>query len=296
MTRYKTFDNLMASVESDLSVYADEGYIQRSNYIKDVRRVNSDLGLKINSEKEFILDVKDYKACLPDDFQYLQLALVCKSTKVTTPVLQGAHTEDVKILLENKCNTCNKQPCMCKYEFKACNGNMWVTQKIGIKTETYNHIEKLSLTKGSLNQCADNCLNLGFRCPNQMDIRDGEATFSFREGQVYINYLADMVDDDGNLLILDHPLVNDYYEYAVKKKLFENLNLNKEGDFVNDYKLAKQELREAKTRAIDFVNIPEFDEIREHFDYNRRRFYNKYIAFFNDNSQGLYNGQYDHQY
>jgi hypothetical protein len=288
MIKYKTFDSLLASVESDLNVYADQGYIERANFIKDVRRVNADLGLKLNSEKETILDVKNYKSCVPDDFMYLQAAIACHITKVTTPRLGGAHTEDITMPLENKCHTCNNTPCTCKFEFKACDGNKWVVQKIGIKTETFEHLEKLSLTKASHRHCADNCLNFHFKSPHQIDINDNEATFSFREGKVYINYLSDMTDEEGNLLILDHPLVNDYYEYAVKKKFFENMSLNKEGDFINSYRLVKEELRQAKIRAIDFINIPEFDEIQDFYERNRRKFYNDYVRYFSNEDQGYY--------
>lgn len=288
MLKYKTFNQLMSSVSSDLGKYADEGMIDDILYIKEARKVNTELGLKLNKEKEVILDVINYKACLPDDFQYLQLALACSISYVTVPKIQGVHTEDKVVPLINLCNECGQTPCSCKVQFKACDGYKYVAQTIGIKTQKYESLELLSLTKTSYKFCSDYCLNTGFKSPNVMNITGEEATFSFRSGKVYINYLSDMVDDEGNYLVLDHPLLNDYYEYAVKKKILENLKLNKDADVAQDLQYIIGELRQARIRAISLVNMPEYDEINEHFSRERKRFYNDYIKYFDNEETGYY--------
>lgn len=286
--RYKSFNQLMASVESDLDTYADESLIDRSKYIKEVRKVNAELGLKLNQEKEDVIDVKDYKAELPADFMYLQLALACQVNFVTVPKIRGIQTEvhtvenDEDIPIEVK-----KAGSVCYTE---CDGATWVTQKVGSRTHKFTKFEKLSLSKSSETFCSDDCMNFRFSAGNQMNIlNDDEATFSFREGKIYLNYLADMVNENGEVILLDHPLVNDYYEYQVKKKIFENLKLNKIGDFLQDYEIMKGELREAKIRAINIVNTPEFGELVEIQRQNRKRFYNRYIRYFDNGSQGFYN-------
>lgn len=278
----------MASVESDLRNYADEGYIDRSSYIKVVRKVNADVGLRIYSSKETVIEVKDYRSTLPADFLYLQLALACSSTYTKLPTLAGAHTEshsssEEEVPLEiNKCNkTC---------ALNECNGVMWVTQTIGYKTYRHDNLEKLSISKNTQNYCSDTCFNLRFKSPNQMHIdSDGETVhFSFREGQVYLSYLSDMVDNDNNVLVLDHPLVNDYYEYAVKKRIFENMEINKEGDFLRDFQLLSLELRQARIQAINFINTPEYGDIIKVHEANRKRFYNQYARYFDEYRQGIF--------
>ncbi len=287
--QYKTFNQLMSSVSSDLGRYADEGGIDEILYIKEARKVNAELGLKIHKEKEVIIDVYNYKACLPTDFLYLQLALACSVSYVTVPKIQGVHTEDKEIPLTNSCNSCGQVPCSCnncKIQFKACDGYKYVAQTIGIKTHKYEHLELISLTKTSNRFCSDECLNLNFNSSNVMNIMGEEATFSFREGKVYLNYLSDMTDENGNFLILDHPLTNDYYEYAVKKKFFENLKFNKDGDVAQDLQYVMTQLREARIRAISLVNMPEYDEINKFFLDNRKRFYNNYVKHFENLDQG----------
>lgn len=294
--RYKTFDQLLASVESDIDKFTDEGYVNRGIFIKEIRKVNADLGLKINIERETVLDVVDYVALLPPDFLFMQLALACHVSYVHVPVIRGIQTEMHSETIET--NGISEIPTSCFLEscdFGNCGGPcekcMWVTQKVGVKVYTYTDLKELQLTKSSHGRCADNCMNFRFRSPHQIKIEDDHATFSFREGKVYINYLADMVDEDNNVLVLDHPTVNDYYEYAVKKKFFENMFLNKEGDFLQAYQAMQAELLKARTMAITFVNTPEYGDLQKMFIDNRNRFYKKYVRYFDNHDQGYFKGE-----
>jgi len=295
--RYKTYDQLMASVESDIDKFTDEGYVNRGLFIKEIRKVNADLGLKINIERETMLEVKDYVALLPPDFLFLQLAMACHISYVRVPVVRGIQTEMHSEQIEGTTNlptSCFLQSC----DFGNCGGPcencMWVTQKIGVKVYTHTDLHQLQLTKSSHGRCADNCLNFFMRSPHQIKIEDDHATFSFREGKVYINYLADMVDQDNNVIILDHPSVNDYYEYAVKRKFFENMYLNKEGDFQNALQLMEVKYKEARNLAINFVNTPEYGDLQKMYIDNRNRFYKKYIRYFENRTQGYFKGENHH--
>jgi len=286
--KYRTFDSLMASVETDLGKWADEGYIDRGAYIKIVRECNAFLGLRINGEREMLLEVKDHTALLPEDFQFLQLALAIKTHAVRGPILMGAQTEshvgEIPVDIHCQMHSCDTMD-------GPCDNPIWITQKIGIKTHTFTDIETLELTQSSHSRCTDTCLNFHFHSPNQIRIQDDHVTFSFKHGLVYINYISDMLDENNNVLILDHDLVVPYYEYAIKKRFFENMFLNKEGDFLQAYQVAKGELREAKIRAMGFVNTPEFGDLQRIFIDNRNRFYNRYIKYFDTSKTGYYKGE-----
>lgn len=288
MAKYKTFTNLMASVESDLSTHADEGFIDRSKMIKEVRKVNAELGLRINSEKEDILEVSNYKAKLPFDFQFLQLALACEVKFFQLPSLRGIQTEQITVDRDVPLDQTITDPCKNICSFDSCGDVTWVSQKVGERTFKFQSLKKISLTKRSHPFCADNCLNLIFNSPDQMEIKEDDASFSFREGKVYINYLTDMVDYDGNLLVLDHPLVSDFYEYTIKRKILENLELNKEGDFARDYQLVTERWREARIQALSFINTPEYGEIQSLYKANRHRFYKRYVSHFDETKNGIF--------
>lgn len=282
--KYRTYSQLMASVEQDLNTYADEGFIDRGNYIKVAKKINKQLGVKIQNENEIILEVKDYKAQLPADFEFLQLALACHTSYWKRPTFHGTQTESFST--EECVDVENFQPKTCSTE---CGQQLWIIKKEHGKVEKITNFDRLQLTKKSAPYCSQDCLNLRFKSSNVMNIEGDEATFSFREGEVYINYISDMRDEEGNLLVLDHDLVNDYYEYAIKNRIIENMKINKAGDFIQDIQILSERERQAKIMALSVSNMPEYDEILKVYDANRKRFYNKYIRYFDDHQNGHYN-------
>ena len=271
---YITLNQLMASVESDLRNFADNGMIDRGDVIKIVRKVNADIGLKINKENSVILDIENYKAELPVDFMYLQLAVLCTQEyhHTGTPVL-GTHTiehnEPVK-------HYNNQMPCV-----NECGGCYWVTQQFKDKVIKYDRLVPLYLTREAKNLSSENCLNLFWKSAYELDIQNGEIITNFRTGKIYISYLSDMVDEDGNVILLDHPLTTEYYEYAVKKHLLENYMLNNDADVSQKLMYIKNELRDAKIRALNFVTTPEYSEINKMHNLSRISFYNRYEKIFN---------------
>ena len=70
------------------------------------------------------------------------------------------------------------------------------------------------------------CPNLSWESPFSAYIKDGWLYTSFETGKVYLNYQGMMEDCDGNLLVPEHPLLNEYYEYALKQRILENLIMN----------------------------------------------------------------------
>jgi hypothetical protein len=222
---YITFDQLMASIESDLSTFADNGLINRGTCIKIARKVNHDIGLKIFKEKETTVKVENYKAELPEDFFYLQLALLCQEPQqynLPTGTVWGTHTEETNITAG-----CTRPLKSC---LNSCNGAYWVTQTYKEKTVKMSNLSPVMLSKKSMKFCADGCPNTNWSSAYEIDVQDGQIVTNFREGDVYISYLSDMVDAEGNVLILDHPLLTPFYEYAIKKHLLENIMLNGEAD------------------------------------------------------------------
>ena len=55
--KYRTFDQLLEDVTIDLNTFALENMIEPQQLIKLVRKLNYELGLRVNQQKEIILDV-----------------------------------------------------------------------------------------------------------------------------------------------------------------------------------------------------------------------------------------------
>jgi len=314
--RYITLDNLMASVESDLNTFADEGMINRGQVIKVVRKVNDDLGLKINLEREAVIEVKNHKAELPADFMYLQLALMCgvHTSRFLNPAgdhmgnLTQEHqgipdphnfSKGIEIPVTTLCN-----PDKAGITTNDCGDKFWVTQLYKEKIHEFTHVHTVRLTAASLRFCAPNCMNLrhsNTSCHSDdhhsllsshdqhgdhnspeytIELEEGQVITGFEHGHLYLSYLADMTDKDGNIIILDHPLTTEYYEYAVKKHLLENWMLNSNADVAQKLVYIKNELRDARLRALSFVNTVEYSEIQKFYQANRNVFFNKYHKMF----------------
>jgi hypothetical protein len=123
------------------------------------------------------------------------------------------------------------------------------------------------------------CPNLYYNTLDQGWIKDGYLNTTFESGKVYLNYQGDLSDDNGNLLVPDHELLNDYYEYALKQRIFENLFLNGE-DVAQRMQVVEARLREARNNALSLVNTPNFKEMEKLWWTNRKAMYGKYYYMF----------------
>lgn len=299
--RYITLDELMASVESDMATFADEGMINRGIAVKVIRKVNEDLGLKINKERHAVIEVRHHKADLPADFQYLQLAMMTGHTDEHYLSNAGDHlgnmTQEHQAPIEMPVVAlCN--PLEAGLQANDCGGKFWVTQRYQDRIVEHKSLRPVRLTKRvTRNFCTPEFAHEYHHRYDQhtaeyeIDIEDGNITTSFEDGTLYLNYLTDMTDEDGNVLVLDHPLVTEYYEYSVKKHYLENWMLNSNADVAQKLMYIKNELREARLRALSFVGTIEYSQIREFFQQNRLQFAKKYYSMFSD-----YNARYGSVY
>ena len=100
-----------------------------------------------------------------------------------------------------------------------------------------------------------------------------------KAGKVYISYQGAMEDATGDLLVLDHPYCNEYYEYAVKQRILENMIWQGE-NVSQQLGLVEQRLRASRNNALTFVNTPDFQEMWKVFTMNRRAQYHNYYNMF----------------
>ena len=70
------------------------------------------------------------------------------------------------------------------------------------------------------------CPELGAQAPDIAELKDGFLLTTFKTGKVYISYQGAMENAAGELLVLDQPYCNEYYEYAIKQRILENMVFN----------------------------------------------------------------------
>lgn len=158
-----------------------------------------------------------------------------------------------------------------------CNKSKVITYNTFGKRDEYNLLVSMKMEKSKA--VSGDCLNLTSSSPYAAALRNNFLVTNFDEGLVYINYQSLMEDDDGNLLVMDHPLANEYYEYALKQRIYENLFMNGE-NVANYLQLVEQKLRVARNNALSFINTPDFNEMRKTWEMNRKAQYSLYYDMF----------------
>ena len=315
--KYRTFEQLMADVSSDFKSYQLKNLIDSQDIIKIARKVNYELGLRIHTTKERILYVERNKVKLPSDFYVFNFALSVGSYKIRQYLPQGTHVEErivgkiapsyqvapqdinfceAPIAPVDTCDPCdpcaqcgqvnnNCEPChTCCANPDSCtlNCNGDVTQLVQVlksEVRTYDHVGTLRLVRSDA-VLMENCPNLSWASDNTCTIKDGWLHTSFQTGKVYLNYQGQMEDEHGNLLVVDHPLLNEYYEYSAKKRILENLILNDVDIPQHKIQIINQEYRTSRIAAHSLVHTPDFAEIQELMIANRKSQHFRYYNMF----------------
>lgn len=278
--KYRTFNQLLDEVNTDFVMYNNENLIEPAQLIKVAQRVNYELGLRIHGTKEKMLEIEHRKVKLPDDFYVLNYAHLAQRYETTEPVYSGRHTENVMGAVST-CNKCYRSvsDCRCEYTYvQECqNGEnifVQVIEKRKTETRTYDSFSrmKIAVDTGRTDAMTDTHENVGY-------IKNGFLYTNVEHGNLFISYQGALEDEDGNLLVLDHPLINEFYEYAIKQRLLENLYINGE-DVVQKLQLIEQRLRPARNNAMSVVNTPDFAEMYQVWKANRKAMYSRYYDMF----------------
>ncbi len=325
--KYRTFDQLLEDVTIDLHTFALENMIEPQQLIKVTRKVNYQLGLRINQTKEVVLEVTHGRVKLPDDFYVFNYAMLCGSYTESVgyggmqggtniqeiPYVETPSSVNVCAPITINCSTCNSNPCnhtaacptnTCPTEcstptipssydplnpygdtcirprvFMNCKGEKSELIQVVNTGQTRTYSTLLPLRMRTSQEISCDCPNLYVNSLDEGWIKGGFLFTTRDTCKVYLNYQGDLSDDDGNLMVPDHELLNDYYEYALKQRIFENLFINGE-DVTARMQVIEARLREARNNALSLVNTPNFKEMEDLWLANRKAMYNKYYSMF----------------
>jgi len=323
--KYQTFDSLFESVRVDMKTYSLEGKIEPQQLIKVALRCNYDLGLRINMVKNTVLDIVNGKARLPEDFRVMNFALLCGSFTETFIPGQGTNIQEVPIknIIPTYQDPIEPNPCT-DVVIDACTPTLTpnttipicltrCTDSCGKNTTGFQLVQVINTISRSYNMMYPirfknshdincECPNLNWMCRDEAFIKNGFIWFndglnhnlnhsnshSTRNemcGIVYINYEGALEDESGNILVPDHPYMNEYYEYALKERILENLLMEDES-VEKALGLVQQKLRGARNNALTVVNTPNFSEMAKMWETNRKAMYSKYYDMFSSYSPG----------
>lgn len=332
--KYRTFEQLLADVRVDFKTYDLNNYIEPQELIKIAQHCSALLGLRIQMPKEAILDVEKGRVRLPSDFQTANYGLMCGEYSVTTIPGQGTTIEEMPYpayrefnhnvdlcsdgVICSKCNitkascACGKTTCppvtipdynpLVPYGdycvkprvFMNCKGQAYELIQV-VKTEVRNYKYSMALkflpSKQSIH-CE--CPNLFVKAVDEVWIEEGWLKTNFDCGKVYLNYQGALEDADGNLLVLDHLIINMYYEYALKERILENMWIEGE-DVERKYRSMQEKLAKAQAQAMLIAATPNFGELKKMWEVNRKAQYFKYYNMFSSYGNGMFSSPYAYQ-
>lgn len=317
--KYRTFESLRADVESDFKNLTLENLIEPQELIRAARWVTADLGLKIYKTKNAILELHHGRVRLPDDFFVFNFGLLCGEGVIRTALPQGVRIETIPypfpIYQEMRtvdqcaeecpvvevsdcggCGSCKKcngivlspgynpvyplgDPCVQPRIFLDCKGDAFELIQV-VQTEIRHWKAMLPLRLVSpTHQISSCCPNLYVYCKDEVWIKDGFLHSNLSCGTIYMNYEGNLEDDEGNMLVPDHELLNPFYEYKLKDKIYEVLSDNGE-DVERRMDRNAIRLRFARSQAQSVVNMPEISEIANVYKLNRQAYNVRYVDMF----------------
>lgn len=275
----KTFElrpitELLAIVRRDYHQLDDEGMIDEGSLVKTIMYCNDRLGIPIREIKQVCLQVADYKAKLPLNFEklYYVAGISATNTMVASHRNPFDNSFDRDII----------------YEATLDRGTFGNTDSysVTIQRETQTTVHHttnfigLDVTPSSHIHCHASCPNMRKKGKYTVTIEDDHINTPFRSGELYIMYLGTMEDEDGNLLFPFHPMITPYYEWSIIEKVLQKAIFNSDGNYADKYRLAQAERVKA---WLDAYNITTEKGYGEYVDYQRKKelsWYNQYFKFF----------------
>lgn len=242
-----SLEEFTAEIETSLSNYAETNDIDRQSIKTWVIQALRRFGKNICEKNETVVEVKNSRALLPENFKSLTFAVKIK----TKPFTDEEHKQ---LIIEKKyiSNPAQYDILSMDYVVNYCETNI-VTEKTYAITEPtkFYGYELLALSPHINRETIDSqCFNLHpviASKPNEISINARNMTTNFKDGFVFLRYNSLPIGEDGEVAI---PILTtgDIYDYIfnlVRINIAENLianNKNPQG-IGQMYQLWRQENR-----------------------------------------------------
>lgn len=269
---HRPIEELLAIVRNDFRKFDQEGLIDEGTLIKTVMYCNDKLGLTIREVRQTTIEVNEWQAELPVDFEKLFFLAGIRCTN--TVVQNGRNPFD-----NNFDQTVKYEACL-ETDVIGCIPNSTLVIKREGTPIHYHHEELTQLNVVGTDIHIDSP-NKKIKGQYSCSIKDGYIHTPFRTGTLYLMYVGMMTDEEGRVTFPFHPLITPYYEWMIKEKILSDAIFNSDAANIGElYKLAQQERVKAWLDAYNFTADRGF---AEELAYQRKKelgFYNKYFKFF----------------
>ncbi len=283
--RYITFTQLVAEVKESLRQYDENNMIDDARLLKHAIRCSEFLGERLHQSKQCKISVYNYKAPIPRDLWKIENMYGISEVNDNLSYFQGIFGGGMIFHGENELSLIPSPEERIQYLGILPNDCCQVMHVSAYDTQYFERVENkkvfpLVLTPSVNNKCTSYSPCGSWNQGYQVDLQEDEFTFSFKNGEVFLSYLGDLVNEEGDLLIPDNEMILPFYEWTLMKAILEDLFMNSEADVINKYNLAQKNLIDAKLVAMDYVNAFKGGQL-DHLSKKRKiQFYNDWMKKF----------------
>lgn len=268
MIKYMTFDQLLDEVQDELELYDKNSLIEPSTLIPVITKINKELGLKVTEPRQEIIHFENYVAKLPNNLGKVNYIVCLDDRQAVDKFLpQGIHKDykEIDLLTETD---------LSKEVYVTPDGFVYQSLNTYNRPSYYMYrvMQRLRIVKTQS--------KTSFNSPDECVIKGDYLKLNLEEGHILVDYQATMEDEDGNLLVVDHPLIQDYYKYALKRRIFENMYFNGEEAALQKLQFIETRYIKAKQEANGVVDMPEFSELKQTLDINKTAMFMRYHSKF----------------
>lgn len=266
MATFKTTDTLFSRISEDFASFTQAQLIDEGTFYKDVKYILALLGIAWYRDSETVLEIKNYRAKLPDDFSLLDAAYSCEGRIIDTPQPDGLVFEQLTFdhfpesqpdYHNTSCVGCGG----CAVPDPAIFNRHVLTYVKRDNCMWHYHTPKL-LKIGNVNtkrHCTKNCANVYSEEANTITIQGGHMYTNFRDGHVFIRYHGFPIDEDTGLpMIPDDPIIEKCLEMYIKANIIRNLWVNADVDVQQQVRYFDELYKEALGDAMYQTKLPSF--------------------------------------
>lgn len=212
---------ILAEIKEEMDSYFSTGVVDDVMFYTYVDKALRRLGRTTLKIDEVPLELKNYQAVLPHDFQFVRELWVC--TDVIKSYPNPAYKYEAKTcqIYSGEYDPCNP----CDNCIPQCVDKKTIVFKTTGETVMSFSLHAL-LTPGNISvreHCSHDCKNFGASTDWSFDIRDGKIITNICDGHLFLVYYKIERDEDDFQMIPDNFRILEYVKSFVKYKLYERI-------------------------------------------------------------------------
>ena len=223
MLKYIKSEELINEVKNQLSYWFDSNMLDESTLYARIRYCLSKMGMNILPRKIDIIEINNYRGNLPNDFQYLCMALACREEFA----YKHSRFDNIVYLKEEKVCEVNLCESKCNMILDNCGNIFKITQSFEKKPIKYKwtEFEVLKIANKSRPKCIKDCFNFTKKGENEIEIKEKEIITTFCDGLIYIEYMA-LLEEENEYLIPDNETIKEWIKADMVEQCFKTLYYN----------------------------------------------------------------------